>query len=97
MDTDSRTVRVLILIVQRSVLSGKQLMYAPWSLESRIHNKRCTSGSVRGYERPVVERPNGARSLLYSFTFKAPFVCSNFHTTFIETTSKSVLYARITA
>lgn len=65
-DTDAKTVRVLILIVQRNVLSGKQLMYSPWSLESRIQSERCTSGSGRGYERPMVERSHGARSLLYS-------------------------------
>jgi len=36
----------------------------PWSLESRMHSERCTSGSERGYGKPTVERPHGARNLL---------------------------------
>ena len=39
----------------------------PWSPESRIHRETCTSGSERGCGRPMVVRPHGARSLLYSF------------------------------
>lgn len=31
-----------------------------------MRNERRTLGSVRGYGRPAVERPHGARSLLYS-------------------------------
>jgi hypothetical protein len=33
--------------------------------ESRIHRETCMSGSVRGYGRLMVERPHGARRLLY--------------------------------
>jgi len=36
-----------------------------WSLESRVRNERRTLGSERGYGRPGVERPYGARSLFY--------------------------------
>ena len=50
--------------VQRNMLSGS-LRYAG-SLESRVRNERRLLGSGRGYGRPEVERPYGARSLLYS-------------------------------
>ena len=35
-------------------------------------NERRMLGSERGYGRPGVERPYGARSLLYSLAPKAP-------------------------
>ena len=38
----------------------------PWSRESRVLSERSMLGSERGYGRPTVERPHGARSLLYS-------------------------------
>jgi len=36
-----------------------------------VRNERRMLGSGRGYGKPVVERPHGARSLLYSLTYVA--------------------------
>ena len=41
-----------------------------------MRNERRMLGSERGYGRPVVERPYGARSLLYSLTIKAILDCT---------------------
>ena len=64
MDTDARTDKVWLLSVERKL---------PWSLESRVRNERRMLGSERGYGRPVVKRPYGARSLLYSSLFSAEY------------------------
>jgi hypothetical protein len=62
-----RTVATTRAIERR--LSTGELSSGPillWSLESRVRNERRMLGSERGYGRPGVERPYGARSLLYS-------------------------------
>jgi hypothetical protein len=46
-----------------------------WFLESRVRNERRMLGSGRGYGRPGVERPYGARSLLYSSTIRTILSC----------------------
>jgi hypothetical protein len=45
-----------------------------WFLESRVRNERRMLGSGRGYGRPGVERPYGARSLLYSIRIGRHFL-----------------------
>ena len=40
-------------------------LVALWSLESRVRNEKRMLSPERGYGRPVVERPYGARSLPY--------------------------------
>ncbi len=46
------------------------------SLESRVRNERRMLGSGRGYGKPTVERPYGARSLLYLMS--SPFLPQHF-------------------
>jgi hypothetical protein len=70
----------LFFFLHRSLRSGKCAMTrcitctcitCPFSTGTRsalyrIHRKTYTSGSERGYGKPVVERPHATRSLLYS-------------------------------
>ena len=50
-DTDHHTDRVWVLSVQRRLYQWSQgePLTTPNLLESRMHNERCTSGSVRGH------------------------------------------------
>jgi len=66
MDMDHRADTAWLLGVQRKLYqwSKRQRLRSPWFLESRMHNERCTSGSVRGRRKPTAAEPHGADVLL---------------------------------
>ena len=59
MDSDNQADKAWLLSVQRKLYRWS-LVTSLKPLESRMHNERCTSGSVRGRGKPVVREDHKA-------------------------------------
>ena len=72
MDSNDQTDEVWLLGIQRKLYQWRKKL-SPWFLESRVHNERCTLGSVSGRWKPAAAMPSGASARLY---FGVSLFCS---------------------